>query len=143
MKFSDRNRVLYADDDEDSRSMVIIMCKLAGIDVVATKTVAEAWQTAQAERFDLYLLDSRFPDGDGLELCRRLRRYAPHVPILLYSGNAYEIDKRNGLAAGASKYLTKPYLGDLASTIKQTIEQNREKDAVNSANSVETFLRTA
>jgi len=125
MKFPNRHRVLYAEDNEDSCFMVSTMCELAGIEVVTTKTVAEAWRLAQSEHFDLYLLDSRFPDGDGLELCRRLREYAPHTPIIIYSGNAYEADKKKGLAAGANNYLTKPYLDDIAVTIKQTIEQTK------------------
>jgi two-component system KDP operon response regulator KdpE len=125
MKFLNRHRVLYAEDNQDSCFMVSTMCELAGIEVVTTKTVAEAWRLAQSEHFDLYLLDSRFPDGDGLELCRRLREYAQHTPIIIYSGNAYEADKKKGLAAGANNYLTKPYLDDIAVTIKQTIEQTK------------------
>ncbi len=117
------HRVLYAEDNEDSCLMVSTMCKFAGIEVITTETVAGAWQLAQTEYFDLYLLDSRFPDGDGLDLCRRLREYAPHTPILFYSGNAFESDKKNGLAAGASAYLTKPYMADLTVTIRQNIEQ--------------------
>jgi DNA-binding response OmpR family regulator len=58
-----------------------------------------------------------------LELCRRLRAFAPLAPILFYSGNAYEADRQKGLAAGASDYLTKPYMADLAATIRQNIEQ--------------------
>lgn len=116
-------RVLYAEDNEDSCLMVSTICEFAGIEVVSTATVAEAWQLAKTEHFDLYLLDSRFPDGDGLDLCRRLREYAPHTPILIYSGSAYDSDRENGLAAGASAYLTKPYLADLAVTIRQNIEQ--------------------
>ncbi len=89
-------------------------------------TIARAWQLAQSEHFDLYLLDARFPDGNGFDLCRRLREFAPHTPILFYSGNAYEADKKNGLAAGANDYLTKPYLADLSVTILQTIEQTKK-----------------
>ena len=125
MKIPSYHRVLYAEDDEDSCLMVSTMCGFAGIEIISTATVAGAWQLAQTEYFDLYLLDSRFPDGDGLELCRRLREYAPHTPILFYSGNAFEDDRKNGLAAGASDYLTKPYMADLAVTIKQNIEQTK------------------
>lgn len=123
MEKFNHHRILYAEDNEDSCLMVSTMCGLANIEVVSTSTVAEAWRLSQSEHFDLYLLDSCFPDGDGLELCRRLREYAPHTPILIYSGNVYESDKKNGLAAGASDYLTKPYLADLAVTIKENIEQ--------------------
>lgn len=96
---------------------------MSGIKVIAAKTVAEAWQAAQSQPFDLYLLDSRFPDGDGLELCRRLRLLAPLASILFYSGNAYEADRKNGLAARASDYLTKPFMGDLAATILEAISK--------------------
>ena len=57
-----------------------------------------------------------------MDLCRRLRTFAPHTPILFYSGDAYEADKQKGLAAGANGYLTKPYMDDLAETILQTIK---------------------
>lgn len=127
MNLFNRHRVLYAEDNEDSCLMVSTMCEFSGIEVVTTKTVAEAWRLAQSEHFDLYLLDSRFPDGDGLELCRRLREFAPHAPILIYSGNAFEADKKNGLAAGANDYLTKPYLGDLTKAIRQNIEQTQNR----------------
>ncbi len=105
------------------------MCQFANIKVSVAETVAEAWQTAQSEHFDLYLLDIRFADGDGLKLCRNLREYAPHTPILIYSGCAFEADKKEGLAAGASDYLTKPYMADLAATIRQHIEQTNKTSA--------------
>jgi len=126
MEFNNSHRVLYAEDNEDNCEMVSLMCEFSGIKVVTTRTVVEAWQLSQAEHFDLYLLDSQFPDGDDLGLCRRLRQYAPRTPILFYSGNAYEKDKKNGLAAGATDYLIKPYLGDLAATIRHNIERTKK-----------------
>lgn len=126
MKNPEHFCVLYAEDNEDACLMIKITLEFANIKVTAAKTVAEAWRLAQSEYFDLYLLDSRFPDGDGLDLCRSLREYAPHTPILIYSGNAYEADKQKGLAAGANDYLTKPYMADIAVTIRQNIEQNKK-----------------
>ena len=127
MKFPNRHRVLYAEDDEDNRVLVRTMCELSGIEAVTTGSIAEAWQSAQSEHFDLYLLELRFPDGDGLELCRRLRKHSPQTPILIYSACAYEADKKKGLAAGADDYLIKPYLGDLTATIRQNIEQTKQQ----------------
>lgn len=135
MKFTNRQRVLYAEDNEDACFMVTTMLQMADIEVTTAKTIAEAWRLGQSEYFDLYLLDSRFPDGSGLDLCRQLREYAPLTPILFYSGDAYQADKQNGLAAGATAYLTKPYLGDLAITIQQTIENNKKPLAKNRGNS--------
>ena len=94
MKVPNRYRILYADDNEDSCALVNMMCKSSNIEVVTINTIAEAWQMAQSEHFDLYLLDSKFPDGDVLELCRRLREYDSRTPILIYSGKAFETDKK-------------------------------------------------
>lgn len=120
-----RYRVLYAEDNEDACFMVTTMLGFSGIEVITAKSIAEAWQLAQTGCFDLYLLDSRFPDGSGLDLCRHLREYAPHTPVLFYSGDASENNVQDGLAAGACDYLTKPYFPDLNVTIKRTIEQTK------------------
>jgi CheY-like chemotaxis protein len=114
-------RVLYAEDDEDSRFMVTTMLGFADIDVTTARTIAEAWELGLIGNFDLYLLDSRFPDGSGLELCRRLRERDPQTPVVFYSGDVYEKDVRNGLDAGARAYLPKPYLHDLGETILKNI----------------------
>ncbi len=117
MKSINRPHVLYADDDEDSCYMLSTLLGFSDIEVSSAHTVKEAFQLAQNAQFDLYLLDSRFPDGDGFELCQKLRQFAPQKPIVFYSGDAYESDIQKGLAAGASKYLVKPDSETVASTI--------------------------
>lgn len=116
-KTSEFLRILYAEDNEDAQEMMSQLLELSSITTTSAKTLAEAWQSAQAEKFDLYLLDSRFPDGDGLELCRRLHEYAPHTPILFYSGDARKLNKEKGLAAGANGYLVKPDFDNVISSI--------------------------
>jgi DNA-binding response OmpR family regulator len=75
----------------------------------------------QTERFDLYLLDARLPDLDGFELCRRMRAFDPHTPILFFSGAAYADDKKRGIEAGADAYVIKPDLDGLLASIKQFV----------------------
>ena len=123
METQTRYRVLYAEDDQDTRLMVETLCGLSDIEVRTSATAAEAWELAQSEPFDLHLLDSQLADGDGLKLCRRLREHAAGKPILIYSGKAFQTDIQEGLAAGASDYLIKPYFDDLAVTIRQNIEK--------------------
>lgn len=114
-----RLRVLCVDDDEDSRVMLTALLKLALIEAKAVGTGAEALSSVQAEPFDLFMLDSRLPDVDGFELCRRLRAISRNTPILFFSGAAFEADKKRGIEAGANAYVIKPDLDGLFSSIRQ------------------------
>ena len=124
-----RLRVLCVDDDEDSRVMLTTLLKLAFIEAKAVGTGAEALSSIQAEPFDLYMLDSRLPDVDGFELCRRLRAMDPHAPILFFSGAAFEADKKKGIEAGANAYVIKPDLDGLVSSIRQFASETRRPTA--------------
>jgi two-component system, OmpR family, response regulator len=119
MPHESRLRVLCVDDDEDSRVMLTTLLKLALINAKAVGTGAQALSLVQAEPFDLYMLDSRLPDLDGFELCRRLRALDPHTPILFFSGAAFEADKTKGIEAGANAYVVKPDFDGLVRNIKQ------------------------
>ena len=114
-----RPRVLCVDDDEDSRVMLVTLLKHAFIDAKAVGTSAQALSLIQAEHFDLYLLDGWLPVIDGFELCRRMRAFDPHIPILFFSGAAYEADKKKGIEAGADDYVIKPNIAGLVRSIKQ------------------------
>jgi DNA-binding response OmpR family regulator len=123
MSFKPRPRVLYVDDDEDSRDMLSTLLGFSRIEAKAVATAAQALSLIQAERFDLYLLDSRLPDLDGFELCRRMRDFDPHTPILFFSGAGYEADKKRGIRAGANAYVTKPDLAGLLGSITQFVSR--------------------
>jgi len=116
---STRPRVLCVDDDEDSRVMLVTLLRLAFIEAKAVGTAAQALSLMQAEHFDLYMLDGWLPEVDGFELCRRMRAFDPHIPILFFSGAAYEADKRKGIEAGADDYVIKPNISELVRSIKQ------------------------
>ena len=112
-----RPRVLYVDDDEDSREMLSTILRFSRIETKAVGTAAQALLLIQAERFDLYLLDAWLPDLNGFELCRRMRAFDPHTPILFFSGAAYDADKKRGIEAGASAYVIKPDIEGLLRNI--------------------------
>jgi len=63
---------------------------------------------ASGEGFDLYILDNRLPDSTGVGLLVSLREFDPHTPVLFYSGDGLEDDRRKALDAGAVAYLIKP-----------------------------------
>jgi DNA-binding response OmpR family regulator len=113
-----RKRILYIEDHEDSRHMLAALLGIAGYEVISAATVAEGLGLAMLERFHLYVLDSRFKDGTGVDLCRKLRALHPETPIIFYSSSAYPYDIEAGMAAGAQRYLIKP---NGVYTIEQTI----------------------
>ena len=103
-------RLIRTDSEhhDDSRDMLKILLGLAGYEVATASTVTEALSLASLRWFDLYILEVRFPDGSGVELCRQIRALHPQTPILFYTSSAYRYDIQAGLAAGAQRYLVKP-----------------------------------
>lgn len=126
MKTLKRVRILYAEDDEDAGLMLSTLLGFADIDVSLARSVEKAFADAHTEHFDAYLLESRFSDGSGLELCRRLHEFNPQIPIVFYSADAYQSDKQNGLAAGAKAYLVKPEITTVAPTILSLTAQTQQ-----------------
>ena len=114
-----RARVLCVDDDEDSRVMLVTLFRKAFIEVKAVATATQALSLIKAEPFDLYMLDAWLPEIDGFELCRRVRAFDPHTPILFFSGAADETDKQKGIEAGADAYVIKPDIFQLVGTVKK------------------------
>ena len=121
MLSSVKPRVLCVEDDEDSREMLSMVLKFRRIDTTAVGTAAQALSLIQTERFDLYLLDTRLPDLDGFELCRRMREFDPCTPILFFSGAGFEADKKRAIDAGANAYVTKPDVEGLVGSITQFV----------------------
>jgi DNA-binding response OmpR family regulator len=117
------------DDDEDSRSMLTALLAFALIDATAVGNAAQALSLMQAERFDLYLLDVWLPGIDGFELCRRIRASDTQIPILFFSGAAYESDRKRGMDAGANAYVIKPEVDILAGVIMQFVSRTEAPTA--------------
>jgi CheY-like chemotaxis protein len=83
-------RILFVDHHEDTRYLVITWLGTLGYEVIATHSVSEGIKLARTEHFDLYLLDSRLADGEGKELCEKIREIDEQTPIVFYAGDVYE-----------------------------------------------------
>lgn len=115
-------RVLFIEDDADTRELVSFVLTRENFEVVLATDSEEALLAAGAMSFELYLIDNWLPGESGVDLCKRLREFDRRTPILFYSGAAYEHDKRAAFAAGAQGYLTKPSeLGELVQEVSQLI----------------------
>jgi DNA-binding response OmpR family regulator len=126
---SERKRILCVEDDLDSCDMLRVL--LHEYEVVTANTAGEGLRLARAEHFDLYLLDSKYPDGSGIELCSQLRIFDAHTPVIFHSGLDGESDIRDAMNAGAQAYLVKPIgIDELEGNIERLLatQPNSEPD---------------
>ncbi|HZE64540.1 MAG TPA: response regulator [Pyrinomonadaceae bacterium] len=131
---SSKTSILYLEDHEDTRDLIRLVLEYRNYDVATTATVASGLTLARSRHFDLYLLDSRLPDGSGLDFCRELRGFDSLTPILFYSAAASELDKQSALACGAQGYLTKPTsYEDLCALVKSLILDSHQMTLVTRA----------
>jgi DNA-binding response OmpR family regulator len=104
--------ILVVDDDEALRQTLAEQLAHDG-EFIATEagTAADALARLSAEdsRFDAIVLDIGLPDGDGRDLCAKLRKQGLRMPILMLTGADGEQDIVRGLDSGANDYIAKPF----------------------------------
>jgi len=81
----------------------------AEYEVVLAADGQSALDAVHAQRPDLVVLDLMLPGIDGLEVCRRLRRDDPELPVVMLTALGDEADRVVGLSLGADDYVTKPF----------------------------------
>ncbi len=113
-------RILFVDDHEDTRLVILTWLGVVGYEVVAADGVNEGLKLAKNEKFDLYLLDSKFGDGSGKELCEKIREFDRTTPIVFFSGELPTQQVLN-LACGAQGYVMKPEFDALPKIIDRAL----------------------
>lgn len=109
---SETARILVVDDNPNIVDMMATVLKFHGFTVTSAGTVAEAVLAAERDRPDLVILDVMLPDGDGFELCRRLRADGHQVGIVFLTARDARHDTVAGLTYGGDDYITKPFAVD-------------------------------
>src|SRR5262249_735809 len=96
--------------------------------VVATAgTVAEGLELAHEFKFEVCILDMRLPDGNGIELCQKIRERQPNVPVLYYSAYASDEEQEAALSVCGDAYLKKPVSAEvLQETIAKLLERTQK-----------------
>lgn len=104
-------RMLLIDDEPQFRQYVRTVLKAFDSDIVEATDGASGLALGLRERFDLVLLDLNLPDGDGFEICRKLREGtpSPHLKLIVVSGRGDPNELSEALARGADDYLCKPF----------------------------------
>lgn len=114
-------RVLCVDDHRDTSEMLQMLLSQEDYEVHTAATLHEACEMAAETQYDLYVLDKRLPDGTGIELCETLTAITPEVPCIFYTGDAYEIHRREAFAAGAAAFVAKPDIEGLITAVHQLL----------------------
>nr|WP_242508580.1 response regulator [Rhodocyclus purpureus] len=102
--------ILLAEDHPLSQEILVDMLRELGCIVDAVCDGVEAVERAQADRFDLILMDMQMPRMDGLAAARAIRALPVHhdTPIIALTANAFSEDRERCLAAGMNDHLGKP-----------------------------------
>ena len=119
-----RCRVLCVDDHNDTSEMLQLLLAEENYDVHTAATMHEACNMAEENEYDLYVLDKRLPDGTGLELCEKLSESTPGVPCIFYTGDAYDIHRREAMAVGAAAYVAKPNIEGLITAVHDLLSNS-------------------
>lgn len=80
-----------------------------GYSVLAETDGRMGLEMAREKKADLILLDIMLPGINGFEICRKLKKEKPEVPIIMITARGSEMDKVSGLDNGADDYVTKPF----------------------------------
>lgn len=112
-------RVVVADDEDDLLELVELKLRRAGVDVVGVSSGAEALEAYRAARPAVLVLDVMMPGLSGLDVLREIRASDPELPVILLTAKAHDVDRHEGLDAGCTEYITKPFSpADLLSRVQ-------------------------
>jgi two-component system phosphate regulon response regulator OmpR len=126
--------VLLIDDDVKLCDLLKTYLSGHGFALNVANTAKEGQRQLRSQDFDVVLLDIMLPDGDGLEVCKKIRMESA-VPVIMLTARGADEDKIIGLELGADDYLAKPFNPrELVARMKAVL---RRKGAVSGLKAIE------
>ena len=117
--------VLLVEDEQSIAEPFAKALIRGGFPTTVARTGAEAIELEAALHPDVVLLDLALPDGDGRDVCRRLRRDSD-VPIIIVTASGTVTDRVVGLELGADDYVVKPFVvGEVIARIRAVLRRGR------------------
>lgn len=101
--------VLVVEDDKQLAELLEGVFREEGHSAVVCGSLATAEDALAGGPFDVVLLDRLLPDGDGMDLCARLRSRRPPIPVVMLTARGEVHDRIAGLRSGADDYVVKPF----------------------------------
>ena len=125
-----QHKIMIVDDEADVIDMLVINLRAAGFQVIAVEDGATALLKARSEAPSLIILDLMLPRMPGLEICKVLKGDVAtrHIPIIMLTAKAEEVDKIVGLELGADDYVTKPFSPrELILRVNRSLRRGKDK----------------
>jgi two-component system phosphate regulon response regulator PhoB len=125
-----QHKILVVDDEADVLDMLLLNLRAAGFLVVAVEDGASALAKARSEVPSLIILDLMLPKMPGLEICKALKSdiATRHIPVIMLTAKAEEVDKIVGLELGADDYVTKPFSPrELILRVNRSLRRGKDK----------------
>jgi DNA-binding response OmpR family regulator len=121
--------VLVVEDERKLAQVLAAALEAEHYDVVVAATGEDGFYRANAERFDLVVLDLMLPGRSGLEILHTLRERQIDTPVLILTARDGVDDRVLGLDRGADDYLVKPFaLPELLARIRALLRRGRPSD---------------
>ena len=123
-------KILVVDDEADVIDMLVMNLRTAGFQVMTAEDGASALAKARNESPSLIILDLMLPKMPGLEICKVLKGDVAtrHIPVIMLTAKAEEVDKIVGLELGADDYVTKPFSPrELMLRVNRSLRRGKEK----------------
>lgn len=126
-------KIAIVDDEPSIVTMLQMVLRREGfLQLHGASTCAEALNLVQRVVPDIVLLDIMLPDGSGLELCSKLRKWG-NPYILFLTAKASDLDVLRGFAMGGDDYITKPFNPlEVAARIQARIRRLESKPVISS-----------
>src|SRR5436189_3052014 len=111
METGSGKKIMIIEDESDVADLLTLNLRKAGFRTSTAADGASGLQRARDDRPDFLILDLMLPKMSGLEVCRILKSdtATSHIPILMLTAKAEEVDRIIGLEFGADDYVTKPF----------------------------------
>ena len=124
-------RVLVVEDERKLAQILASALQAEHYDVVVAATGEDGFFRANAEVFDLVVLDLMLPGRSGLEILQTLRQRRIETPVLILTARDGVDDRVLGLDLGADDYLVKPFaLPELLARIRALLRRGRPSDVL-------------
>jgi CheY-like chemotaxis protein len=113
--------ILVVDDERDTLDLIDLTLRTAGYEIHMASSGTECLEMMRRNQYDLVLLDIMMPDMTGYEVLQRLKAEREDLPPIVYlTAKSLPEDRAQGMALGATDFLTKPISrGSLLDTIKR------------------------